>query len=107
MSAGDSIPTLTALMRKTGFRAVEASVFPPLSESFRRELTELEQAEAADLDALTRLITMAYAALTVSVCRTDEQFGSWYAEMAQRLLCRAMDAISVMAAERGSGVSLN
>lgn len=82
--------------------AIELSSLPGGSEELQRQLIGVEQADASDVAALKRLISLAHAAQAVADAGIDETFTSWYRDMAQRLLRRAMDAVVVIEAMEAS-----
>jgi len=57
-----------------------------------RILIEAEAADATDLDAVIRLISLAHVAHNIAAQEVAGTFGVWYRDMGQRLLCRAVDA---------------
>lgn len=73
-------------------------IFPDGSKRLQNDLLAAVQNDATDMAGLAHQISMAHAALAVVTSGSDPQYETWYQDIAQRLLRRATEALSVIEA---------
>lgn len=93
------ILTRTERMVQESRACVELAYLPGKQEELQRRFMDAESAPADNAVALVNLIGLAHAAHEIARLGEAGSFQPWYRDMGQRLLCRAMDAISVLEAD--------
>lgn len=86
------IPTPAEVMTAENRKWLEVIANLGRAPALERALIDAEAADATDVGAVIRLISLAHVAHNIAAQEVAGTFGVWYREMGQRLLCRAADA---------------
>ncbi|WP_029077232.1 hypothetical protein [Kaistia adipata] len=96
--------TLSETMMQEGRQWFELTLtLPDGPERFQAALTQAAQAHITDVPSIARCLSLAHAAISVS--GTEDRWASWYRDMSQRLMQRAIEAMSLLDAMPASSPS--